>query len=284
MQINISDPFTLTAVFEPSNMNSNDIVINEINYNSSEDFEVGDWIELTNISEFEANLSNWIFKDDNNDHIYQFPEGTTINPNNYLIIVRDLNTFSDFFPNLNNVIGPFDFGLGGGGDQVRIFDDQGFLIDSVQYDDSDPWPLEPDGLGPTLELINPLNDNSLAESWTNSIDNGSPGYQNTGFLDIIQISSIIPEKSLLYPAYPNPFNGKVTIPLYLSDRKESSLTIYNVLGQIIFSFSTEHLNPGEHSVAWNGFNDKGNLVSGGIYFAKLKTSKTKSVQKLLYLK
>ena len=31
----------------------------------------------------------------------------------------------------------------GGGDQVRIFDDQGFLIDSVEYDDSDPWPLEP---------------------------------------------------------------------------------------------------------------------------------------------
>ena len=57
-----------------------------------------------------------------------------------------------------------------------------------------------------------------------------------------------------------------------------------MLGQIIFSFSTEHLNPGEHSVVWNGFNDKGNLISGGIYFAKLKTSKTKSVQKLLYLK
>ena len=69
--------------------------------------------------------------------------------------------------------------MGGGGDQVRIFDDQGFLIDSVEYDDSDPWPLEPDGLGPTLELINPLNDNSLAESWTSSIDNGSPGYENT---------------------------------------------------------------------------------------------------------
>ena len=158
------------------------------------------------------------------------------------------------------------------------------MIDSVEYDDSDPWPLEPDGLGPTLELINPLNDNSLAESWTSSIDNGSPGYQNTGFLDIIQISTIIPEKSLLYPAIPNPFNGKVTIPLYLSDREESSLTIYNVLGQIIFSFSTKHLNPGEHSIVWNGFNDKGNLVSGGIYFAKLKTSKTKSVQKLIYLK
>ena len=75
MQINISDPFILTAVFEPSNMNSNDIVINEINYNSSEDFEIGDWIELTNKSEFEANLSNWIFKDDNDDHVYQFPEG-----------------------------------------------------------------------------------------------------------------------------------------------------------------------------------------------------------------
>ena len=57
-------------------MNSNDIVINEINYNSSEDFEIGDWIELTNKSEFEANLSNWILKIIMMIIFYQFPEGT----------------------------------------------------------------------------------------------------------------------------------------------------------------------------------------------------------------
>ena len=45
---------------------------------------------------------------------------------------------------------PFDFGFGGGGDEVRIFDQEGVLVDSVSYDDESPWPLEPDGSGRLL--------------------------------------------------------------------------------------------------------------------------------------
>ena len=75
-----------------------------------------------------------------------------------------MDLFSSSYPDISNVIGPFDFSLSGGGDQVRIFDNAGILIDSVQYDDADPWPLEPDGNVPTLELIYPGYDNTLAVS------------------------------------------------------------------------------------------------------------------------
>ena len=282
INLNISDPFTLTAIFEPAN--NNDLVINEINYNSSDDFNTGDWIELINTGETEINISNWQFKDDNNEHIYQIPEGTIINPNQYLTIARDLTLFTNIYPEFENILGPFDFGLGGGGDQVRIYNNQGLLIDSLEYDDSEPWPLEADGTGKTLELINPIYDNSLPEYWASSIENGTPGYQNTAFLDIIQTSVIIPDKTQLMAAYPNPFNGQVTIPFHLNKTTTNSIAIYNILGQIIFNFALDGLSPGEHNIIWNGLNENGNLVSGGIYFAKLQTNKSKSVQKLIYLK
>ena len=157
------------------------------------------------------------FKDDDDEHIYQFPEQTIINPNEYLIIARELEMFTNYFPESQNILGPFDFGLGGGGDQIRIFNETGLLIDSLEYDDSDPWPTEPDGLGYTLELINPLYDNSLSESWTFSEGNGTPGAQNSSFLEVIQVSTIIPNKTQIMPAYPNPFNGKVVIPFQLSE-------------------------------------------------------------------
>ena len=63
-----------------------------------------------------------------------------------------------------------DFGLSGGGDQVRIYNNFGTLIDSLEYDDIEPWPNSPDGNGYTLELINLDLDNSVASSWSSSIN------------------------------------------------------------------------------------------------------------------
>ena len=54
------------------------------------------------------------------------------------------------------------FGFSGQGELIRLYDHTGLLIDTVHYDDNLPWPDEPDGNGPTLELISPLLDNALA--------------------------------------------------------------------------------------------------------------------------
>ena len=78
-----------------------------------------------------------------------------------------------------NFIGNLNFGLSGGGELIRIFDSTGVLADAVYYDDIDPWPEEADGNGPTLELINPFEDNALAINWSASEGYGSPGSINT---------------------------------------------------------------------------------------------------------
>ena len=284
IHVDITNPFTLTAIFTPTELTSGNVVINEINYNSSDDFDPGDWIELFNSGELDLDMSGWIFQDDNDDHVYNFPESTILNSNSYLIIARYPDLFNTSFPNIEQVLGPFDFGLGGGGDEIRIFDSEGNLKDSVSYDDTDPWPIEPDGNGPTLELINPDLDNALASSWVSSQDYGTPGEENIGDLTSEELEQVLPKETSLLAAYPNPFNGRITIPFQLADYIESEIIIYNILGKEIQRFSMNHFTPGKYTISWNAKNKLGQKVSTGVYFVKLHSTDSKSVEKIIYLK
>ena len=76
-------------------------------------------------------------------------------------------------------MGNFGFGLSGGGELLRLFDSNGQLVDKVEYNDIAPWPTEPDGAGPTLELINPSLENDMASNWAASSGNGTPGAVNS---------------------------------------------------------------------------------------------------------
>ena len=155
------------------------IVINEINYHSSDEFDPGDWVELYNPTTEVFDLSNWIFKDEVDDHIFEISENVFLNPSEYIVLCEDSTSFKTLFPDVVNFIGDLNFGLSGGGELIRIFDSTGALADTVYYDDIDPWPEEADGNGPTLELINPFEDNALAINWSASEGYGSPGSINT---------------------------------------------------------------------------------------------------------
>ena len=285
IRVQVTDPFTLTAVFIPSNLSSGTTVINEINYNSSDDYNSDDWVELINPGETEIDISDWILKDDDNSHGYTIPDETVIQPNNYLVLAKDMDLFSSSYPDINNVIGPFDFSLSGGGDQVRIFDNAGVLIDSVQYDDIDPWPVEPDGNGPTLELINPTLDNLLSESWAASTDNGTPGAQNSTYNNLSSdLKSIIPEKIHLYPAYPNPFNPITTISFDIPNTlagtmNASSLHVFNIKGQRVETLINETMKPGKHNIQWHPKN-----ISSGVYFLQFKYGEEIITQKITFMK
>ena len=154
------------------------IVINEINYNSSDDFDPEDWVELYNDSDSPINIGNWKLKDEVNDHVFTIPENTILSADEYLVLCKDSALFASLFPEVENFIGDLGYGLGGGNDNVRLFDSFEILKDHVEYDDEYPWPLEADGKGSTLELIDPSFDNSLAVSWIASMGHGSPGREN----------------------------------------------------------------------------------------------------------
>ena len=154
------------------------IVINEINYRSSAIFNPEDWLELYNTTSEGVEIGLWSFKDDNNN-VFIFPENLKIESGEYLVLCKNYQMFSQFFPGVTNVIGDFGFGLSGGGELLRLFDANEQLVDQVEYNDIYPWPTEPDGTGPTLELINPYVENDIASNWVSSIANGSPGSVNS---------------------------------------------------------------------------------------------------------
>jgi hypothetical protein len=170
---------------------------------------------------------------------------------------------------------------------VRIFDNAGVLIDSVQYDDIDPWPVEPDGNGPTLELINPTLDNLLSESWAASTDNGTPGAQNSTYDNLSSdLISVIPEKIHLYPSYPNPFNPITTISFDIPNTvvgtmNASSLHVFNIKGQRVETLINEtNENRAKYNIQWHPTN-----ISSGVYFLQFKYGEeVNKLRKITFMK
>ncbi len=80
---------------------------------------------------------------------------------------------------ISNVVGPFSGGLNNSGEAIRIDNAAGLAVDNLTFDDAAPWPLTPDGSGPSLSLLDPNLDNSLGASWAASSQNGgTPGKVN----------------------------------------------------------------------------------------------------------
>jgi len=170
---------SFTALFAKNPADSL-IIINEINYNSSEFFDTDDWVELKNISDSPVNLSQWIFKDENDEHIFEIPDNTFIEPEGYLVLCNDTVLFKLFHPDVTNYVGNLNFGFSGSNEVLRLYNFNNQLIDLVHYYDSNPWPDLPDGYGPTLELKNDSLNNDVPYSWRASyVIGGTPGETNS---------------------------------------------------------------------------------------------------------
>ena len=207
------------------------IVINEINYKDAIDFPTKDWIELYNNSVVTVDISNWVFKDDDDLHEFIIPNGTTMAPGSYLVLTQFLADFQALFPGASPVIGDFVFGFSGGGELIRLFNSSNELVDFVAYDDLDPWPTEPDGNGPTLELRSPNLDNALASSWAASLassaPHGTPCQQNSTY--ILGTTSF---KQVSFSISPNPLTTSTTIRV-LNSNGSHRLKIYDISGKLV---------------------------------------------------
>lgn len=264
------------------NNDANGIVINEINYNSSDEFDPSDWIEFFNIDEVEIDLSGWVFKDEEDDHIFIFPENTIIDTNDYLVLCKDAEQFANLFPEVNNYLGEIDFGFSGGGELLRLFNAESVLIDSVEYDDDEPWPEAPDGDGSTLELISPELDNSLIENWIASENHGTPGFENSSISEID--SNLINKKNISLSNYSNPFNSITNIAFSLVEQRHIKLEVYNLKGQLVKTLLNTVNESGNHSVIWNGKDKYNKSVSSGIYLYRIQADTFSISKKMLLLK
>ena len=97
------------------------------------------------------------------------------------------------------------------------------------------------------------------------------------------VPPVLPEVTSMKNAYPNPFKAgnSTNIEVSLKAGETGSLTIYNVMGQVV---KTVSLNEGTHTVNWNGRDSKGAAVGSGIYFYKLSTPSLNQTKKMVIVK
>ncbi|MFC2093644.1 T9SS type A sorting domain-containing protein [Bacteroidota bacterium] len=94
-----------------------------------------------------------------------------------------------------------------------------------------------------------------------------------------KISSLVPERYILYQNYPNPFNPSTKIKFDIPKSSYVKLIVYDVLGREIKTLVNEKLNAGRYEVDWDGSD-----YPSGVYIYKLHTSDFVAVKKMLLTK
>lgn len=149
------------------------ILISEINYHSPENYDSGDWIEISNIGNQNIDLSGWVLALGPNRIVVK--NGTIIQAKNALVFCADEARFSSLHPTIENKYADTNLILGNISGKVDLLDSNGKLVQMVNYSSRSPWPTLPGGLGATLELDG-VTGNLANSFWRESyILGGTPG-------------------------------------------------------------------------------------------------------------
>ncbi|MCC7431207.1 S8 family serine peptidase [bacterium] len=151
--------------------------------------------------------------------------------------------------------------------------------------------------------------NAIVSKETSSYKNIITGFESSGITTLNGNPNLTPFDTLLFKIYswwkapseantnfnnlknytlsqnfPNPFNPGTEIIFILPKREKAKLVVYNILGQVVRTLFDEVGKFGKNSVFWNGTDERGNLVSSGIYFYQLKAENFSETKKMILLK
>jgi hypothetical protein len=140
---------------------SHDIVINEIMYNPPAGNLPGEYIEMYNRGASPVQLEGWSLT---KGVSFTFPAGATIASDGYVVVAQNPAGIESAHA-ITGVFGPWSGTLANSGENVRLVDATGNVVNEVRYHDGGRWSPWSDGGGSSLELIDPRQDNSLATAW-----------------------------------------------------------------------------------------------------------------------
>lgn len=153
------------------------IFISEINYQSANNYDSGDWIEIANTGKMDVDLSGWMVTIPPNR--YQFGKGTMLKANDFMVICADSQRFTIQFPNVKNYNAEFAFQLHDFSGRIDLYNPGNQPVHMVKYASELPWPGLPAGKGATLELDSTGVENPT-HFWRESyILGGTPGKANS---------------------------------------------------------------------------------------------------------
>ena len=220
------DTGNVTAVYSgavPSPVGQ--VVINEIMYHPP--LAGTEYVELYNTTGTTTfDLSGWQF----HGLSYTFPAGSLMGPGSFLVLAVNRAQFAAAYGATIPVFDTFGGFLQTDGETLSLTTPGGQVVTQVRYQNWAPWPMNANGTGASLQLIDPLQDNWRAGNWTAIQSN--PGSSTPGKTNSVALAL-------------TPFP-----PLWINELQADNLTgITNRAGQR--TAWLEIYNPGTNTVSLN---------------------------------
>lgn len=163
------------------------------------------------------------------------------------------------------------------------------LVGSGRFDESGRCGVSVWGDDPATEEIEGATENEalLIVTWDTQVETAEPVKVERGNLKYsageITVARIVtdasPTQFSLTGAYPNPFNGRVTISYGLPETTRLKLAIYDMTGRVAATLFDGVAPTGVHRVAW----DAGSLPTG-LYIARIESGERTDAIKLMLMK
>ena len=223
------------------------LVISKINYHPADVDTINgnklEFIQINNNGDSDVDLTGVYLRE--LGITYSFPAGSLLSARDSLVLCSDSITYVDFY---NQVpFGEYDRKLSNKDENIVLADAWGNVIDEVHYYDSEPWPVEADGLGFYLQLIDLDTDNNLGENWI-----AVESYDN---IDEISENEIT--------IYPNPANDVLRI---IIDQTIDYVELIDLNGKTIIQASDNSIDISN--------------IPNGLYLMKINTKNNSFVKKV----
>src|SRR4029077_4757241 len=151
------------------------IVFNEVMYHPATNEAAMEWVELYNQMAVDIDMTGWFL---DGDIHYAFPSNTIAHGGSFLVVAASPATLMAV-TGLTNVLGPLTNLLPNAAGQLLLRDNNGRVVNEVDYDVDGDWPVAPNGSGGSLAKLDHSTGSDLAIYWAPSAPiGGTPGREN----------------------------------------------------------------------------------------------------------
>ncbi len=88
----------------------------------------------------------------------------------------------------------------------------------------------------------------------------------------------------LYQNFPNPFNPSTRIEYSVGRKGRVAVGVYDIRGRLVRELVDKNVDPGEHTVVWDGLNESSRPVSSGVYFCRMESRGRSASIKLIVIR
>ena len=106
-----------------------------------------------------------------------------------------------------------------------------------------------------------------------------------GMLQVTSVPEVVEspglDARLRLSAMPNPFRAGTEVRFHLPGESTIRLAVYDVTGRSVRELVNGPFDAGPHTVSWDGMDESGRPVAGGVYFVELVMGETHETRRLV---